>query len=147
MKEIIERYKQEVEELTRKYAIAVLVSQLLMEEKKEEAQLQLMEYDIDAENEDELVEYHTMDISQIKNDKLRMEAKLSAVENKLQKYEKYLPEIVELEKKEVVLVYQPYITEPAIEDTLIVKLLENNDVFGNIVSPSKFKEWYMKLRK
>ena len=38
-----------------------------------------------------------MDISQIKNDKLRMEAKLSAVENKLQKYEKYLPGIVELE--------------------------------------------------
>lgn len=147
LKEIIEQYKQEVEELTRKYAIAVLVSQLSVEEKKEDAQLQLMEYDIDAEREDVLVEYHTMDISQIKNDKLRMEAKLSAVENKLQKYEKYLPEIVELEKKEVVLVYQPYMAEQAIEDTLIVKLLEDNDVFGNIVSPSKFKEWYMKLHK
>ena len=54
---------------------------------------------------------------------------------------------LEAQKKEVVLVYQPYIAEQAIEDTLIVKLLEDNDVFGNIVSPSKFKECYMNLQK
>ena len=36
----------------------MLVSQLSVEEKKEDAQLQLMEYDIDADNEEVLAEYH-----------------------------------------------------------------------------------------
>ena len=100
-KKLREQYKEDVEELTLKFTIVTAVAKLDIETEKEIAQLKLMEFNIDAENEDEIAEYRGFDIIRLKNDKLRMESKLSALENKLQKHKKHLMDVIELEKKEV----------------------------------------------
>lgn len=141
-KKLLEQYKEEIEELTLKFTIVTAVSKLDIEYEKEAAQLKLMEYNIDAENEDEIAEYRTLDISQLKNDKLRMEAKLSALENKLQKHEKHLPDVIELEKQEVILVYQEYLTELKLDKEQIGKVLNDNDLFENTIHPVSFSEIY-----
>ena len=146
-KKLLEQYKEEVEELTLKFTIVTAVSKLNLEEEKEAAQLKLMEFNIDAENEDEIVEYKSLDITQLKNDKLRMEAKLSALENKLQKHERYLPDVIELEKQEVLFVYKEYLTEVKFDKEQIGKMLNDNDLFENTIFPMSFLQIYKSVKK
>lgn len=146
-KRLLEQYRKAVEELTIKFDIVTAVLQLEIDKNKEEAQLQLMEYNIDAENEAEIAEYKILDLQEIKNDKLRMEAKFLALKNKLQKHEKYLPDIVELEEQEVVMVYQEYLKEVNLDKEQIGKLLNDNDLFEKILFPDKFAELYGDISK
>ena len=146
-KKLLEQYKEDVEALTLKFTIVTAVMQLDIEEEKETAQLKLMEFNIDAENEDEIAEYKVFDITQLKNDKLRMESKLSALENKLQKHEKHLPDVIELEKQEVLLVYQEYLKEFQLDEEQIGKVLTDNDLFENTLFPMSFLKIYKSVKK
>ena len=51
-----------------------------------------------------------------------MENKLSALKNKLEKHEKYLPYIVEMEFQEVVKAYQVYLPEIEFEREQVIKV-------------------------
>lgn len=146
-KQLLEQYRKEVEELTIRFDIVTAVLQLEIDKNKEQAQLQLMEYNIDAENEAEIAEYKILNLQEIKNDKLRMEAKFAALKNKLQKHEKYLPDIVELEEQEVVMVYQEYLKEVNLDKEQIGKLLNDIDLFEKILFPDKFAELYGDISK
>lgn len=146
-KKLREQYKEDVEELTLKFTIVTAVAKLDIETEKEIAQLKLMEFNIDAENEDEIAEYRSFDIIQLKNDKLRMESKLSALENKLQKHKKHLMDVIELEKKEVLLVYQEYLTEVQLDEEQIGKVLTDNDLFEDMIYPMKFLKLYESVKK
>lgn len=146
-KQLLEQYRKEVEELTIRFDIVTAVLQLEIDKNKEQAQLQLMEYNIDAENEAEIAEYKILNLQEIKNDKLRMEAKFAALKNKLQKHEKYLPDIVELEEQEVVMVYQEYLKEVNLDKEQIGKILNANDLFEKILFPDKFAELYGDISK
>ena len=100
-----------------------------------------------AENEDEIAKYRGFDIIRLKNDKLRMESKLSALENKLQKHKKHLMDVIELEKKEVLLVYQEYLTEVQLDEEQIGKVLTDNDLFEDMIYPMKFLKLYESVKK
>lgn len=128
--------------MTLRYNILTAVLNLDVENEKQAAQLKLMEYGIDAENEDEIVQYKSMDETQIKSDKIRMEAKLSALENKLQRHEKHLPNVIELEQQEVMLVYQEYIKELKLDKEKIGKVLDSNEMFTNMIYPERFLDIY-----
>lgn len=114
--------------------------------RKEAAQLRLMEYNIDAEDNVEIAQYKVLDIHQIKNDKLRMEAKMSALENKLRKHEKYLPDIRELEKQEVTMLYQEYLVDVKLEQERIEEILEEKDLFKETLSLEEFAILYNGFR-
>ena len=79
---------------------------------------------------------------QDKNDKLKMESKLAALENKLQKHEKYLPDIKELELQEVLRVYQVYLPAIQLVRERVFKVLESHEIFDNTLSPEEFEKLY-----
>ena len=105
-RKLLAQYKEDVEQLRVKLNVLQLIVQLDIPEEKEEAQLKLMEYNIDADSTEELAVYKQYDIIQVKNDKLRIESKSAALENKLQKHEKYLPDIKELELSLIHIFYE-----------------------------------------
>ena len=76
-----------------------------------------------------------------------MEAKLSALENKLQKHERYLPDVIELEKQEVLFVYKEYLTEVKFDKEQIGKMLNDNDLFENTIFPMSFLQIYKSVKK
>lgn len=119
-----------------------MIAQLNIPEEKEEAQLKLMEYEIDADNVEELEVYKRHDMIQVKSDKLKMESKLAALENKLQKHEKYLPDIKELEMQEVLSAYQIHLPEIQLERERVRKVLEVKEIFHETIFPEEFKKIY-----
>ena len=142
---MIKEYEDIIEELELKYNIIVAVNKLEIADEREEAELKLIEYNIDADNEEEIDLYRQFDFLQIKNDKLKMENKLSALKNKLEKHEKYLPYIVEMEFQEVVKAYQVYLPEIEFERERVIKVIESYSIFDNIITPLEFKELYSKV--
>lgn len=140
--ELLQQYQKDVDELALQYNIVNLIQQLGEEEKKVDAQLALMEYEIDAENETEIDTYRDFEIGTIKTDKLKMEAKTEALTNKLQKHEKHLPDIVELEVREALLVYQACLPDMSLESDRIKELLQQYDIFNENVVPEEFLKRY-----
>ncbi|MFA9465841.1 MAG: PBECR4 domain-containing protein [Velocimicrobium sp.] len=140
---LLQQYQKDVDELTLQYNIVNLIQQLGEEEKKIDAQLALMEYEIDAENETEIDTYRALEIGTIRTDKYKMEAKTEALTNKLQKHEKHLPDIVELEAQEALLVYQACLPDVSLESERIKELLQQFDVFDDNVVPEEFLKKYM----
>lgn len=140
--ELLQQYQKDVVELTLLYYIVNLIQQLGEEDKKIDAQLALMEYDIDAENETEIDTYSALHIGTIKIDKSKMEAKIEALTNKLQKHEKHLPDIIELEVQEVLFVYQSYLPNVRLQNERIKKLLQQYDIFNENVVPEEFLKRY-----
>ncbi|PWM31541.1 MAG: hypothetical protein DBX58_06355 [Clostridiales bacterium] len=141
-RKLLAQYKEDVEQLRVKLNVLQLIVQLDIPEEKEEAQLKLMEYNIDADSTEELAVYKQYDIIQVKNDKLRIESKSAALENKLQKHEKYLPDIKELELQEVLRVYQIYLPEIKLDRERVTKILELHDVFDETLYPEEFRKIY-----
>lgn len=140
---LLQQYQKDVDELTLQYNIVNLIQQLGEEEKKIDAQLALMEYEIDAENETEIDTYRALEIGTIRTDKFKMEAKTEALTNKLQKHEKHFPDIVELEAQEALLVYQACLPDVSLESERIKELLQQFDVFDDNVVPEEFLKKYM----
>jgi hypothetical protein len=141
-RKLLEQYKEEVERLRVQFDVLELIERLDIPEEKEEAQLKLMEYNIDADNAEELEAYKQCDMIQVKSDKLKMEGKLAALENKLQKHEKYLPDIKELELQEVLRVYQVYLPAIQLERERVIKVLESQEIFDKTLSPEEFEKLY-----
>ena len=141
-RKLLKEYREEVERLRAMFEVLGLIAQLDIPEEKEEAQLKLMEYNIDVDNAEELESYKHCDMIQAKNDKLRMESKLAALENKLQKHEKYLPDIKELELQEVMGTYQVYLPGNQLERERVAKVLESNEIFDKTLSPEEFEKLY-----
>ena len=141
-RKLLKEYQEEVERLRELFDVLGLIEQLDIPEEKEEAQLKLMEYNIDADNSKELEAYKQCDKIQAKNDKLKMESKLAALENKLQKHEKYLPDIKELELQEVLRVYQVYLPAIQLVRERVFKVLESHEIFDNTLSPEEFEKLY-----
>lgn len=144
---LLQKYKKQFEELTLKFYIADAISQLEIDEKNEAAQLQLMEYNIDAENEVEIAKYRNLDLPQIKNDKQRIQLKLCALENKLKNHKKYLPDIIELEKQEIIMVYQEYLKEVTLNKEQVGKVLNHYNLFDKILFPPTFADIYSNIDK
>lgn len=143
--ELLQQYQKDVDELTLQYNIVNLIQQLGEEEKKIDAQLALMEYEIDAENETEIDTYRALEIGTIRTDKFKMEAKTEALINKLQKHEKHLPDIVELEVQEVLLVYQACLPDVSLESEWIKEMLQQYDIFDENVLPEEFLKRYKSI--
>lgn len=141
-RKVLVQYKEEVERLREQFDVLELIEQLDITEEKEEAQLKLMEYNIDADNAEDLGAYKQCDKIQVKNDKLKMESKLAALENKLQKHEKYLPDIKELELQEVMRAYQIYLPAIQLERERVIKVLELQEIFDKTLSPEEFEKLY-----
>lgn len=140
--ELLQQYQKDVDELTLQYNIVNLIQQLGEEEKKIDAQLALMEYEIDAEDETEIDTYRALEIGTIRTDKFKMEAKTEALINKLQKHEKHLPDVVELEVQEVLLVYQACLPDVSLESEWIKEMLQQYDIFDENVLPEEFLKRY-----
>lgn len=138
----LKEYQEEVERLRVMVDILELIEQFDIPEKKEEAQLKLMEYNIDADNVEELEEYKQCSKSQTKSDKLKMESKLTALKNKLEKHEKFLPDIRELELQEVLRAYQVYLPTIQLERERVLKVLESHEIFDKTLSPEEFEKLY-----
>lgn len=136
------QYQKDLDELTLQYNIVNLIQQLCEEEKKIEAQLALMDYGIDSENETEIDTYRSLEISTIRTDKIKMETKNEALTNKLQKHEKHLQDIVELEVQEVLLVYQACLSDVSLENERIKEMLQQYDIFDENVMPEEFLKRY-----
>jgi len=140
--ELLQQYQKDVNELTLQYNIVNLIQQLNEEEKKIDAQLALMEYEKDAENETEIDTYRALEIGTIRTDKLKMEEKTEALTNKLQKHEKHLLDIIELEVHEALLVYQACLPDMSLESERIKELLQQYDIFDENVVPEEFLKRY-----
>ena len=106
-----------------------------------------MEYNIDAENEVEIAKYRNLDLPQIKNDKQRIQLKLCALENKLKNHKKYLPDIIELEKQEIIMVYQEYLKEVTLNKEQVGKVLNHYNLFDKILFPPTFADIYSNIDK
>ena len=141
-RKLLKQYREEIERLRVQFDVLGLIAQLNIPEEKEEAQLKLMEYEIDADNVEELEVYKRHDMIQVKSDKLKMENKLAALENKLQKHEKYLPDIKELEIQEVLSAYQIHLPEIQLERERVRKVLEVKEIFHETIFPEEFKKIY-----
>lgn len=141
-RKLLEQYREDVQRLRVQFDILRLIAKLDILEEKEEVQLKLMEYEIDADNAEELEAYKQYDMIQVKNDKLKMEAKLTALENKLQKHEKHLPDIKELEVQEVLSAYQVYLPTIQLECERVSKVLEVSEIFQKTILPEEFKKLY-----
>ena len=141
-RELIEQYREIVENLKVKFDIVEAITRLDILEEKEEAQLKLMDYNIDADNDEEIMEYRQYDLAQLKNEKLKMESKLAGLENKLQNHEKYLPDIIELEIQEVINAYRLYLPKIQLERERVRKMLDSYDIFDKVLLPEKFEALY-----
>lgn len=141
-RKLLKQYREEIERLRVQFDVLGLIAQLNIPEEKEEAQLKLMEYEIDADNVEELEVYKRHDMIQVKSDKLKMENKLAALENKLQKHEKYLPDIKELEIQEVLSAYQIHLPEIQLERERVRKVLEVKEIFHETIFPEELKKIY-----
>lgn len=141
-RKLLAQYKEEVEQLRVQFDVLELIEQLDIPEEKEEAQLKLMEYNIDADNAEDLEAYKQCDKFQAKSNKLKMENKLAALENKLQKHEKYLPDIKELELQEVLRAYQVYLPAIKLDRERVNKVLESQEIFDKTLFPEEFEKLY-----
>lgn len=101
-----------------------------------------LEEAIDAENETEIDTYRALEIGTIRTDKLKMEEKTEALTNKLQKHEKHLLDIIELEVHEALLVYQACLPDMSLESERIKELLQQYDIFDENVVPEEFLKRY-----
>lgn len=141
-RKLLVQYEEEAEKLRKQYDVLGLIAQLDNPEEKEEAQLKLMEYNIDADDADELESYKQCDMNQVKNHKLKIEDKLKALKNKLQNHEKYLPDIKKLELQEVLMIYQVYLPTIQLECERVLKVLEMKEIFEQTISPEEFEKLY-----
>ena len=142
---LLGEYQEKVEQLRERFDILGLIAQLNIPEEREEAQLKLMEYNIDADSDEELQAYKQYDIIQVKRDKLDMEKRLETLKNKLQKHKKYLPDIKEMEIQEVMRAYQVYLPEVKLEYKRVGKMLEMHEIFDNTFFPEEFEKLYNEI--
>ena len=101
-----------------------------------------MEYDIDAEVEEEIVEYIEKDAGKVKEQLDRIEHKASSLENKMSKFKQFLPELRLLEFEEVKYIYQQYLPEFKIEYEIVSQMIRDEKIYQKTLNPEKFKEYY-----
>ena len=145
-KEVTEAYNvlsdKEKKKLQRLYHILELIKDLNGKDTKEHAILELMEYDIDAEVEEEIVEYIEKDAGKVKEQLDRIEHKASSLENKMSKFKQFLPELRLLEFEEVKYIYQQYLPEFKIEYEIVSQMIRDEKIYQKTLNPEKFKEYY-----
>ncbi len=141
-KELLLQFQKEVDELTLQFNVIYLIQQLSEEEKKIDTQLALMEYGLDAENKTEIDAYKISELGRVKADKIKMEAKIKALTNKLQKHEKHLSDIIELEVQEVLLVYQSCLPDVSLEIERIKEMLQQEAIIDEKIVPEEFMKSY-----
>lgn len=144
---LLGEYRKKLKELHRNYEIACLIEKIQNENFKEEAVLQLMDYDIDAEDENLIKQYSAVAIKEISSEIDRLQQKCDALENKWKKHVQFLPEIKVLEKEEIIYAYQPYMTEMALELDVLDKLLEQQNLIEHVMKPEAFKKSYAEMKK
>lgn len=144
---LLGEYREKLKELHRNYEIACLIEKIQNENFKEEAVLQLMDYDIDAEDENLIKQYSSVAIKEISSEIDRLQQKCDALENKWKKHVQFLPEIKVLEKEEIIYAYQPYMTEMALELDVLDKLLEQQNLIEHVMKPEAFKKSYAEMKK
>ena len=101
-----------------------------------------MEYDIDAEVEEEIVEYIEKDAGKVKEQLDRIEHKASSLENKMSKFKQFLPELRLLEFEEVKYIYQQCLPEFKIEYEIVSQMIRDEKIYQKTLNPEKFKEYY-----
>ena len=119
-----------------------LIQQSDKEETKETAVLELMDLDFDLEDEVQVAPYLNMDIRDIKAELQKFTNKLMAVQNKMKKYIQYLPDLMALEIKEVIYLYQIYFPSLDIDPIIIRKMLDDKIIYGNCLTPVEFEKMY-----
>lgn len=139
-KELLLLGEEQIALLSQKYDIVRAVNQLNNSEEKEKAQLSLMEYDIDADDLACISEYQGIDVNHIKAELSGKQSKQNALKNKLDKHEKYQPDIEELEIQEVIKVYQEYLPEMEVDREKVKELIERVDIFDEIILPNEFEK-------
>jgi len=136
-------YRGQLKELQRQYSILNLIGSLRNEgEQREQAILELMDYGIDSDSEEELAPYSQMDMKCIGSDKNRIEDKTASLENKLKKFEQFLPELKLLEIEEVIYAYQPYLSNMKLDQKAVSKMIEEYDIYANALLPADFRKVY-----
>lgn len=139
---IIVQYTKQIENLNNKKQILELIQQSDKEETKETAVLELMDLDFDLEDEVQVAPYLNMDIRDIKAELQKFTNKLMAVQNKMKKYIQYLPDLMALEIKEVIYLYQIYFPSLDIDPIIIRKMLDDKIIYGNCLTPVEFEKMY-----
>lgn len=139
---MLKKYDKEKKKLQRLYHILELIKDLNGKDTKEHAILELMEYDIDAEVEEEIVEYIEKDAGKVKEQLDRIEHKASSLENKMSKFKQFLPELRLLEFEEVKYIYQQYLPEFKIEYEIVSQMIRDEKIYQKTLNPEKFKEYY-----
>ena len=140
---IIVQYTKQIENLNNKKQILELIQQSNKEETKETAVLELMDLDFDLEDEVQVAPYLNMDIRDIKAELQKFTNKLMAVQNKMKKYIQYLPDLMALEIKEVIYLYQIYFPSLDMDPIIIRKMLDDKIVYGNCLAPVEFEKMYL----
>ena len=139
---MLKKYDKEKKKLQRLYHILELIKDLNGKDTKEHSILELMEYDIDAEVEEEIVEYIEKDAGKVKEQLDRIEHKASSLENKMSKFKQFLPELRLLEFEEVKYIYQQYLPEFKIEYEIVSQMIRDEKIYQKTLNPEKFKEYY-----
>jgi len=140
-------YQEQLEQLEIDYQILSLLERMEKSDaEREHIILALMDYNLDAENSEELVPYLEMDICQIRITLNKLGNKRLALENKLKKHQQLLPELRMLEKEELILAYSTYFPETQWEDDILFLLLEEKGFFSNSVPPDRFMELYLERK-
>lgn len=139
---MLKKYDKEKKKLQHLYHILELIKDLNGKDTKEHAILELMEYDIDAEVEEEIVEYIEKDAGKVKEQLDRIEHKASSLENKMSKFKQFLPELRLLEFEEVKYIYQQYLPEFKIEYEIVSQMIRDEKIYQKTLNPEKFKEYY-----
>lgn len=141
---LVEQYQEQMTDASYLYNVVELVNELEVTEQREDIQLKLMDYNIDADNKEELEKYQSCDWNQIRDDMYRIKNKLDSLNNKLEKHKKYVGDIQKLEIQEVILIYQDYIDEK-LDVEKVKEIICSRNIFEKTVLPGEFKKIYLTL--
>lgn len=140
---LLGEYREKLQELHRNYEIACLIEKLQDENCKEEAVLQLMDYEIDAEDENLIKQYSSVATKEISSEIDCLQQKCDALENKWKKHIQFLPELKLLENEEIKLVYQIYMPDIILELDSQDGWLRQQNLFEDTINPEQFRKKYM----
>ena len=135
--QMLKELDEELLQLDNEQRIVNLCERLKDKDKKEDAILGLMDFDIDAEDETALEQYAGIQLSDIKNEIIRLQQKRESLDNKQKKHIQLLPDLKQLEREEIRLIYQPYVAEE-IRIEILDALMEQENLFERELMPEEF---------
>ncbi len=121
-----------------------LISQL-KGDNREKAQLQLMNYEVDADDEKDLSTYQGIKEIDIKIKYTEKDMKSKNLVYKHKKHNQYLPIIKELEEREVALIYGTYWLDKELDFKIVRQLIDKFNVFERNILPKQFLREYEAL--